>query len=179
MLTLLATIFTSSASGGLLGGIFGLFKQSQERKERVEMARIELDRDTREYANDQAERDHALVMLERGAAVEIERTRTEAEATIEVANSSARGAAVVEEFRSLGTSTGMDNFRASIRPGLAVWSTLLYSVMLVWAFSSFGDKISVSEGKTILMGLFATLSFTVTSVVTFYYVSRRNAAPKV
>jgi hypothetical protein len=179
MITTLIALLSSGAGGGLLGGIFGLFKQSQERKERVEMAHIELDRDTAEYANDQAERDHTLLVLEKSGRLEIEKVATESEAAMEISNQDARGAAVISEFKNLNTSGGLDNFRASIRPLIAVWAVSLFSYMLVWAFSKYSAGLSAVEGKEILLNLFATLSFTITSVVTFYYVSRRNSAPTI
>ena len=179
MLTALIALLSSGAGGGLLGGIFGLFKQSQERKERVEMARIELDRDTAEYANDQAERDHTLLMLEKSGRLEIEKVATESEAAVEISSQESRGAAVISEFKNLNTSTWVDNLRASIRPLVAVWAVTLFSIMLVWAFSTYGDQLRLWEGKEILLDLFSTLSFTISSVVTFYYVSRRNSAPTI
>jgi len=179
ILTGILTALSTGAGGGLLGGLFGLFKQSQERKERVEMARIELERDTAEYTNDKAEREHALSMLEKGGRLEIEKVMTESEAEIEVSHQATLGAATIAEFSNLNTSSWMDNFRASIRPSLAVWASALFTTMLVWAFCEYSDKITAEEGKVILLGLFATLEFTVSSVVTFYYVSRRNSAPKI
>ena len=179
ILTTIFTALSTGAGGGLLGGIFGLFKQSQERKERVEMARIEMERDAAEYANDKAEREHSLLMLEKGGRLEIEKVMTESEAEIEVSHQVTLGAATVAEFSNLNTSSWMDNFRASIRPSLAVWASLLFTIMLTWAFYEYGDRITPAEGKVILLGLFATLEFTVSSVVTFYYVSRRNSAPTV
>ena len=177
--TAILTALSSGAGGGILGGIFGLFKQSQERKERVEMARIDLERDQAGYANDKAEREHALLMLEQGGKIEIEKASTEAEAAIEVANQKTLASASVAEFQNLNTSSWMDNFRASIRPVLALWAAVLFTVMLSWAFHTFADNLTPDEGKTILIGLFGTLSFTVASVVTFYYVSRRNASPRI
>jgi hypothetical protein len=179
LITTLITLLSSGAGGGLLGGIFGLFKQNQERKERVEMARIDLERDTAEYANDQAEREHALLVLEKSGRLEIDKVATESEAAIEISNQDSRGAAVISEFKNLNTSTWVDNLRASIRPLVAVWAVCLFSYMLVWAFSSYSKGLSASEGKEILLNLFATLSFTITSVVVFYYVSRSNSAPTI
>jgi len=179
MILSILTALSTGAGGGLLGGFFGLFKQSQERKERVEMARIELERDAAEYANDKAEREHSLAMLEKGGRLEIEKVMTESEAEIEVSHQETLGKATIAEFANLNTSSWMDNFRASIRPSLAVWASALFTAMLIWAFKEFSGDLTAQEGKEILLGLFATLSFTVSSVVTFYYVSRRNSAPKI
>lgn len=178
-ITGLFTILTSGAGGGLLGGIFGLFKQSQERKERVEMARVNLERDQLEYQNAKAERDHALLILEKGGQIELEKIQTESEAEIEVAHQSALSTAQVAEFKGLNTSGRMDNLRASVRPVLAYWAALLFTVMLAWAFIEFSDTIDIDTGKQILLGLFSTLTFIVTSVTVFYYVARKNSAPRV
>jgi hypothetical protein len=49
--------------------------------------------------------------------------------------------------------------------------------MLAWSFWKFNDQLDSETGKLILLGLFSTLSFIVTSVISFYYVSRRNSKP--
>lgn len=169
----------SGAGGGLLGGLFGIWKQSQERKERAEMARIELERDQAEYTNARAERDHSLVLLERGAQLEVDKIEAETEAEMEIANQVALGKAQRAEFGNLNTTSGMDNFRAAIRPTLALWAWALFNIMLGWAFWKFSDKIDADMGLQILLGLFATLNFTVSSIVTFYYVARRNNSPRI
>jgi hypothetical protein len=179
MLTTVAalfSVFTSGAGGGLLGGVFGLFKQSQERKERVDMARINLERDQLEYSEAQKERTHSLTMLKAGASIELEKVQTETEAEIEVSHQNALSSAQ-DALKGLNTTTGMDNFRASVRPMLAYWAVALFSGMLIWAFIEYSDTISDGDGKEILLGMFGTLTFIVTSVTSFYYVSRRNTAP--
>jgi hypothetical protein len=187
-LTALFTVLTSGAGGGLIGGLLGIFKQSQERRERVEMAKVNLERDRMEYENAQKERAHALLMLEKGSemelqkiqaegALDLQKTQTEAEAEIEVSHQAALSSAQ-EALKTLQTSTKMDDFRASVRPVLAYWGAGMFSIMLVWAFLTFNDTIDKDTGKQILVGMFSTLTFIVTSIVTFYYVARRNPAPK-
>lgn len=187
-LTALFTVMTSGAGGGLLGGIFGLFKQSQERKERIEIARIEVDRDKIEAQSAKEERAHAMEMLNRQAELgiekievkgqmELEKVLTESEAAMEIENQKALGRAQ-GVFTQLDTTTGMDNFRASVRPALAYWFSAMFTVFLAWAFFKFGEKIDADTGKQILIGMFGTLTFLVTSIGTFYYVSRRNSAPR-
>lgn len=173
----LISVLTSGAGGGILGGIFGIFKQSQERKERVAMAEINLKRDQLEYENAKAEREHALSMLSKTGELELQKIQTETEAEIEVAHQSALSSAQ-DALKNLKTSSGMDNFRASVRPTLAYWGALLFTIMLAWAFSKFHQTIDVETGKQILLGLFGTLTFTLTSVISFYYVSRKNTAPR-
>ena len=175
--TALFSVLTSGAGGGLLGGIFGIFKQSQERKERVEMARINVERDQLEYKNAQAEREHALLILDKGGEIEVEKIQVESEAEIEVAHQSALSSAQ-EVFSRLKTSSGMDDYRASVRPTLAYWGAFLFTAMLCWAFYQYHDLIDDETGKQILVGMFSTLTFIVTSITTFYYVSRRNSAPR-
>lgn len=179
MITALSGLFailTSGAGGGIFGGIFGLFKQSQERKERVEMARINLERDQADYANADKERAHALTMIEKGGEIEVEKIQTEAEAETEIAHQKALSNAQ-ESIKNLNTTSGMDNFRASIRPSLAIWGALLFTIMLCWAFWKFGDTIDLVTGKQILVGMFGTLTFIVTSITTFYYIGRPNKRP--
>jgi len=171
-------VFTSGAGGGIVGGIFGLFKQSQERKERVEMARINVERDQLEYENASKEREHSLLMLEKGAEIELEKVQTETEAEIEITQQNALSSAQ-DALKNLNTSTAMDNFRASVRPLLAYWGVTLFTAMLGWAFYEYKDTIDKDTGKQILIGMFATLTFIVTSITSFYYVSRRNSSPKV
>lgn len=175
-ITTLFTVLTSGAGGGLLGGIFGLFRKSQDRKERVEMARISIERDQAEYANAAEERKHALAMLEKGAEIEVEKVAMETEAAIEVSHQQTLSSAQAEEFKGLNTTPPIDNLRASVRPILAYWSAALFTVMIGWAFYKYGHLITQADGKQILLGLFASLSFIVSSVVMFYFISRRNTS---
>ena len=176
-LTTLFTLITSGAGGGIVGGLFGIFKQSQERRERVAMAEIDLKRDVMEFKNAEAERAHALTMLEKGAEIKLATVQTEAEAEIEISNQQALGAAQ-DALKNLKTSTGMDNYRGSVRPTLAYWASALFTVMLAWAFVEFRDTIEQEHGRQILTGMFGTLTFLVTSIGAFYFVSRRNSAPR-
>lgn len=181
MITTLTTLFsvlTSGAGGGIVGGIFGLFKQSQERKERIAMAEVNLKRDEMEYKNASAEREHNLIMLEKGAKLELELTQTEAEAEAEIANQNALAIAQTSEFKNLNTSTNMDNLRASVRPMIAYWACLLFTIMISWVFYKFNQTITEEVGGQILLALFSTLTFVITSVTSFYYVSRRNSRPQ-
>lgn len=177
-ITALFTVLTSGAGGGITGSLFGILKQSQERKERVAMAKINLDRDRAEYENAEKERQHALTMIEKQGEIKLETIQTETEAEIEVTNQFTLSEAQEAEFKNLNTSTWIDNFRASIRPLLAVWAATLFTSMLCWAFFEYKDTISKEDGGVLLLGMFATLTFIITSVISFYYVSRRNAAPK-
>jgi hypothetical protein len=170
------TVLTSGAGGGLLGGIFGIFKQSQERKERVEMARINLERDQLEANENKLAREHALLILEKGGELELKKIESESDAEIEIAHQSALSSAQ-DALKNLKTSTGIDNYRGSVRPTLAYWGAILFTIMLVWAFREFSNTIDKAAGKQLLLGLFSTLSFTLTSIITFYYVARRNKAP--
>lgn len=176
-LTAIFTMLTSGAGGGIVGGIFGIFKQSQERKERVDMAKINLRRDQMEYQNAEAERAHALTMLEKGGEIDLLMAETEAEAEADIQHqktlASAQGA-----LKKLNTSTGMDNYRASVRPTLAYWGAVLFTAMICWAFYKYHPTIDAETGRSILIGMFSTLTFITTSIVTFYYVARSNRAPK-
>ena len=177
MLTTLFSLLTSGAGGGILGGLFGIFKQSQERKERVEMARIMVERDQLEYKNAAAERDHALMILDKTGQLEVQKIATETDAQVEIAHQSTLSSAQ-DVFKTFKTDVWMDNLRASVRPVLAYWVALLFSGALAWAFIEFKSTIDHDTGRSILLGLFGTLTFIVTSVTTFYYVSRRNNAPR-
>lgn len=168
----------SGAGGGLLGGLFGIWKQSQERKERAEMARIDLERDQLDYKNAKEEREHAALMLEKGAEIELDKIEAETDAEMEIANQAALATAQKSEFSRLKTTSGIDNLRASIRPVLALWAWALFNLMLGWAFWKYSDRIDADMGLQILLGLFSTLNFTVSSIVTFYYVARRNNPPR-
>lgn len=171
-------VLTSGAGGGLLGGIFGIFKQSQERKERVAMAQINLKRDQLEYQNAKLEREHALLMLEKTGELDLQKVESETEREIEVSHQSALSSAQ-DALKNLKTSSGMDDFRASVRPTLAYWGAILFTTMLAWGFYTYRGTIDADTGKQILIGMFATLTFIVTSIITFYYVARRNPAPKI
>lgn len=173
-LTTLFTVLTSGAGGGIFGGILGLFKSSQENKKEIALAKIEKDREVAEYANAAEQRKHDLMVIEKTGQLKLDEIETEAEMEIEVAHQATLGKATVAEFRNLNTSTWMDNLRASVRPVTAYWFSLLFSWMLIWAFWRYADKITPDEGKQILLGLFSTLTFAVTSILSFYFVARSN-----
>jgi hypothetical protein len=177
MITTLIALLTSGAGGGIVGMVGGIFKQGQERKERVSMAEIEAKRDAMEYENAKAERSHALVLLEAGAQLEIEKAQTEGDIEVELANQQSLGEAQ-EIFATLKTTSGMDNFRASVRPVLAYWWSVLFTVLIGWAFVVYGDTITTETGGQLLLGMFATLEFLTTSIGAFYFVSRRNTSPR-
>lgn len=188
MISAILGLFSSGFGGGLFGGIFGLAKQFLERGERAQQRKDDLDRDRLEYDNADKERSHALVMLNRAAELNLEQSKVEAaadlaeteaetEAEVAVANQKALNSAQ-DVFKNLKTSKGMDNYRGSVRPTLAFYYTILFSAILWWFFDDYAGVITDEEGKSILLALIATLNFTVTSIVTFYYVSRRNSAPK-
>jgi hypothetical protein len=174
ILTTLFTVLTSGAGGGIFGGILGLFKSSQENKKEISLAEIEMKRDVAEYANATEQRKHDLLVIEKTGQLKLDGIETEAEMEIEVAHQSTLGKATIAEFRNLNTSTWMDNLRASVRPVAAYWFSILFSYMLIWAFWKYADSITPAEGKQILMGLFGTLTFAVTSILSFYFVARSN-----
>jgi hypothetical protein len=163
--------------GSLFGGVFGLFKQNMDRKERIELERIRIERDKIDLDNDREERNHQLLLLEKTGGIQLKEAQTEAEAEMEIAYQDNFGKAQMAEFSGLITTPKMDNYRSSVRPTLAYWFSALFSVLLIWAFCAFSDLILPDEGKLILTGLFATLTFTVSNIITFYYVSRKNTAP--
>lgn len=178
MIETIIALLTSGAGGGIVGGIFGFFKQREERKERLEVRKLDLERDRIDAEERKADRQHELIMLEKGADLSLRETEVTTEAEIAVANQSALKGAQQFEFQSLKTTSAMDNWRASVRPFLAYWAAGLFTTMLGWAFHKWHELITADQGIQILMGLFTTLTFAVTSVITFYYMARRNPAPK-
>ena len=183
-ITALFAVFTSGAGGGIVGGLFAIFNKKAEGKERIELAKISAKRDAADYKDSQAERAHALTILEKNAdlgikqsEMDLRKVESEGDAAADIANMEALGRAQ-DVLGKLKTTSGMDNFRASIRPGLAVWAAIIFTGMMGWAFWEFKDTIDDETGKQILVGMFATLTFIITSITTFYFVSRRNAPPK-
>ena len=183
-ITTIFTLFTSGAGGGLLGGIFGLFKKNQDIKEKLALAQVDLDRDKLDYDNAQKERAHELVMLDKRSQLhqqgvklqgDIELEKLNAEGDIEVELGTLKSLSEAQKtIGKLNTTSGMDNYRASVRPTLAYWFTLIFTAMLAWAFFTFSELINPSEGKEILLGMFGTLTFMLTSLGTFYFISRPN-----
>ena len=174
MIATLLTVLTSGAGGGIFGGIFGLFKSHQENKREIALAEIEMKRDVAEYENAEAQRKHDLLLIEKQGELELKGIQTEAEMGIEVAHQETLGKSQIAEFAKLNTTRKMDNYRASVRPTMAYWFTILFSGMLMWAFYKYANLITAEEGKEILIALFGTLTFAVTSILTFYFVSRSN-----
>ena len=169
------SLLTSGAGGGIIGGLFALFRTAGERKERLESKKIDLERDKMEYENIRATQSHEKDMLAAGAEIALKHAETEGEIAADLAITAAKTAAVVTEFKALNTSSWVDNVRAMIRPLLALYFTAVFSYILFWAFSTYKGQLTALDGKEILMGLLLTLEFAVTSILSFYYVSRRNA----
>tara|TARA_R100001244_G_C5145734_1_gene128773 strand:- start:488 stop:1015 length:528 start_codon:yes stop_codon:yes gene_type:complete len=173
MLAGILSILTSGAGGGLIGGIMGLFRQSSESKERVALAKLAIERDSLEYREANLEREHQLVMLNSGAKIELDKIITETEAQAEIATVTALGKAQ-KVFAKLKTSSWMDNYRASVRPTFAYFVMAMFTVFLAWSFNHHSEGIGADQGGVILIGLLDTLVFMVTSITSFYFVSRPN-----
>lgn len=171
----LLSVLTTGASGGIVGGILALFRTAGERKERLALKEIELKRDQAEYADARAREQHQLTMLEKGAQLELEKTQTEGEIAADLAHQQTLSTAQVAEFQKLNTSRWMDNWRASVRVFLGYSFTAVFFAALFWAFGTYRDDITADQGLEILIGLFATLEFGVSSVISFYLVARANA----
>ncbi len=175
MFTALFSLLTSGAGGGIVGGVLALFRTAGERKERLESKKIDLERDAMEYANIRATQSHEKDMLTAGAEIALKQAETEGEIAADITNSTSKGKAVVSEFKDLNTSGWVDNTRALIRPVLSIFFTVFFTIIFLWSFNQYRDQLTAIDGKEILMGLFLTLEFAVTSILSFYFVSRRNA----
>ena len=177
IITAAASILTSGAGGGIAGGLFCLFKQSQERKERIELAKIKLEQYRHDSLNAEKEREHARYMLEASQGQELQLLKEDASAEIEVTRQASIGAAQ-SALTNLKTTKGMDNYRGSVRPTLAYLMTAFFISMLVWSFIEWHDLIDDETGKMLLIGLFQTLNFSFVGVQSFYFISRRNEPTK-
>lgn len=176
IITGIFTILTSGAGGGIIGGLLGLFRKSQEMKERIEFERLQIEREENQRVDRDNQRNHDMEMLRMGGDIDLQQSINEWNSKIEIANQQALSKAQ-DGLNNLNTTSGMDNYRASIRPTLAIWVSVLFTVMLVWSFYKWNHLIDNETGYEILMGLFATLSFSFTSVIVFYYVNRNNPVP--
>lgn len=163
--------------GGLFGGVIGLFKKHQDRKERVEMAKLEIMRDRMEAERDEKRQAHEIAILSKGGELELQKIQAETTAQVDTANQSALANAQ-DALGRLNTTPKMDNYRASVRPTLAYWAALVFSAMGVWAFYEYSGMISPETGGALLTGVFATIGFTLNSVIAFYYVSRPSSIPR-
>ena len=172
------SIFTSGAGGGIVGGILALFKTAGERKERLELAKLELQRDQEEYKALKEQRDHEAAMQAAGAAQALAQAETEGNIAADIQNSKAKATGLLTEFAKLQTSQWVDNIRGLVRPLLVLWAVSLFSAMFVWAFGEYSDMLTKEDGKEILMGMFLTLNFSLNAIVQFYFVARSNSAVK-
>lgn len=177
MFTAILGILTTGAGGGIVGGLLALFRTSGERKERLALAQLELDRDRMDAAEAAKEHDRAKEMIALNASVQLQKVETETDAEIEIEGMKALDSAQIAEFANLNTSTWVDNWRAIIRPALCTALSFIFFGMLIWAFAKYNDEITATEGKEILAGLFLTLEFGVNAAWSFYYVARRNSRP--
>jgi len=176
MIETIIAVLTGGAGGGIVGGILALFKQKGETRERIAMAELELRRDEIEAEERQKDREHERLILRSEGDIKLATIQTESEAEIEVTNMRALGDAQAV-FSNLNTSTWMDNLRASVRPLLAYYAIALFSCILCYFSHNFIDTITVEQGTLILLKLITTLTFMMSSIVSFYYVSRRNPKP--
>ena len=172
-------LFTSVAGGGIIGSFTGLIKNLMDSRERSKIAQIGLDRDRLDMEAASLEHTRALELIEKGASIDLAKTRTEGEAAIEVTTAESRGAAVISEFKSLNTTTFMDNLRGSVRPVFAYLVMGVFGYMLFMVWKQYGGLITAEQGLALLIVLIDTLVFMVTSITSFYYVSRRNPKPSI
>lgn len=170
----LVGLLVSGAGGGVLGGVFGLARHFMDSKKLVRLAEIELKRDKMDADESERERSHALLLIEKQADVSLAETEATIQGEINVAHSKTLAASQDKEFGRLNTTRKMDNYRASVRPTLAYWFSLIFSVFLFWSFYNFSDTLS-DIAPQLMAGLLSTLTFIVTSIITFFYVSRPNA----
>jgi len=175
--TILA-IFTSGAGGNIMGGILALFKTAGERKERIELRRLDIEQDNLEYAEAEKLRAHERETTQQDADNAIRQTETEGDIAAEVATVTSRGQAVVAEINNLKTSQWVDNIRALMRPLLVTWAVSFFTGMFIWAFGKYSGLITQAEGIEILKGMFLTLNFAVNASIQFYLVARSNNAAK-
>lgn len=170
-------IVSTGAGGGVVGAITGLFTKRMDHKREIELANIELKSAVLESKDAQAERDFQINITTKRGEIELKKTNAETAAAIDIAHSAALGEAQ-SVFKNLKTSEKMNNFRMSVRPFLAYAFTFVYFVMLVWAFDKYAQLISATEGHGILIMLIQTLNFTVSSLISFYFVARRNQSAR-
>lgn len=166
-------LLVSGAGGGILGGVFGLARHFMDSRKSVSLAELELKRDKLDAEESQKERDHALLMIEKQADVNLAEKEAVIQGEIDIAHSKTLSVAQDKEFSGLKTSKFMDSYRASVRPTLAYWYSAIFSAFAFWAFYKFNHLLAASAG-TIILELVGTLTFIVTSIITFFYVSRPN-----
>tara|TARA_R110002012_G_scaffold61450_1_gene161099 strand:+ start:1642 stop:2166 length:525 start_codon:yes stop_codon:yes gene_type:complete len=169
----LVGLLVGGAGGGVLGGVFGLARHFMDSRKSVSMENIKLDRDKLDAEESKKEREHALLLIEKQSDVRLAETeaRIEGEISIEHSKALREGQKV---FHGLKTTSKMDNYRASVRPTLAYWFSVIFSGFLFWSFYNFSDTL-IQSAPQMMIGLVSTLTFIVTSIITFFYVSRPNA----
>lgn len=155
--------------------VAGIFTKSRELKHEAEMAKIQLERDIEDRIARSEEREHEMDLLELQGRQQVQHLQIDMEGRAELEALQGRAQAQQGEFANLKTGKGMDNFRASIRPAMAVWYTIAFSAFLGWAFFSFSDQITPEQGGEILFSLFVVLEFMVTGVGGFYFGHRRSS----
>jgi len=178
MFTALFGFLASSAGGGIIGGGFALIKQIIEGRTLIATKELDNKKEVLRQAEAQRDREHEVLMLQEQTKSKSKIVEVKTEAKVELETMQSRGMNVIEEFKGLKTSSKMDNYRASVRPTVAYWALLMFNLSLGYCFWRYGHLIPEETGLAILLGLVSTLNFMITSVISFYYVSRPNHKPK-
>lgn len=171
------SILAGGAGGGIFGVLAGIFKNRSDNKHREEMARIANERDEMEYTRQRESEENRIELAQITGQLEADKIELEGDIAADLEEAKALGKAQEAEFGNLNTSTWMDNFRASVRPVLSYLYTSAFFTFFYWAFNKYSDMITDEMGGQILLGMFATMEFATTSILGFYFVSRRNARP--
>lgn len=173
MWELITTFFASGASGGLLGGGLGVLKALVDNKRELALENLKLERDKLSTEEAKQERLHTLAVMSAQGKQETELLTVESEAAADLAQMAAIKEAQQFEFSGSAPSTFIENLRKSVRPVVAYWTTLIFTLFLGWVFWEFNDSVTPEQGGALLLSLAGTLTFLVTSQNAFYYVSRR------
>lgn len=175
----IGTVLTSGAGGGIVGGLFGLFRKKAEDTKELELERLALARDKLDLQMERERRQHEMEMLRAGAEINLAQTELEVEGEISVKSQESLGVAHEFEFKNLNTTRKMDNYRASVRPTLAYYLTFCFSILVIYFSVVYHSEITSELGGKILLALINALIFGANSVWAFYYVSRSNTKQKI
>lgn len=176
--TLLA-LLTAGTGGGLIGGATGLVSKLIDMRHAARMEEVRLKREEQARIERQDEMAHELALHAAGALAAREQAEVQAEADAIKGQMEALKAGQAAEFTTLKTTSGMDNYRASVRPTLAYVVSTVFLSLCLWAFYEFASTITVAEGAALLKNLIVTLESMATAIIAFYYVSRSNLKARV
>lgn len=185
MIATLLTLLGSSSFGAILGGIFAIIN----RKADIEAKRLDLDHETKRWAQDLQLRAADLEIARQEAQGRKDVAIVEGEATIEAARFSAIEAAnkaddvTAEELKAAGKwrwalvlSSAYRKSLRSILTTVVCGAAVVINLVIAWQFIDAWADLDQTARRELIGQALAWISAQASTMITYWFVARGNAS---